>query len=282
MGSEVLALICGLAAAASFGTSDFCGGFATKRSSVYSVIVISQIFGLAFLAGLVVVLGEPIPSGNNLVFGGLAGFFGTLGLMALYIGLARGRMGVVAPVSAIVGTVLPIIIGIFLEGAPSGGQFLGLILGVCAIWYLAGGGSAASLHPGELGLPILAGVGFGFFFVFIDQVSETAIFWPLVTARIVTITMISVFVMARRKQAAAPWNLQLLFIVLLAGVFDAAGNILFALASRLGRLDISTTLTSLYPAGTVLLAWLILRERLAPRQWFGVVVALVALVLIAS
>jgi drug/metabolite transporter (DMT)-like permease len=282
MGSEVLALICGLAAAASFGTGDFCGGVATKRSSVYSVIVISQIFGLALLAGLVVVLGEPIPSRNILVFGGLAGFFGTLGLMALYIGLARGRMGVVAPVSAIVGTVLPIIIGIFLEGAPSGGQFLGLILCVCAIWYLAGSGSAASLHPRELGLPILAGVGFGFFFVFIDRVSETAIFWPLVMARVVTITMISIVVMARRKKAAAPWNPQLLFIVLLAGVFDAASNILFALASSLGRLDISTTLTSLYPAGTVFLAWLILRERLAPRQWFGVVVALVALVLIAS
>jgi drug/metabolite transporter (DMT)-like permease len=282
MGPEVLALICGLAAAASFGTGDFCGGFATKRSSVYSVIVISQIFGLALLTGLAVVLGEQIPSGNNLVFGGLAGFFGTLGLMALYIGLARGRMGVVAPVSAIVGTVLPIIIGIFLEGAPSGGQFLGLVLGVCAIWYLAGGGSAASFRPRELGLPILAGVGFGFFFVFIDQVSETAIFWPLVTARVVTITMISVFVMARRKRAAASWNFQLLFIVLLAGVFDAAGNILFALASSLGRLDISTTLTSLYPAGTVFLAWFILRERLAPRQWFGVVIALVALVLIAS
>jgi len=282
MEPEVLALICGLAAAASYGTGDFCGGFATKRSSVYSVIVISQIFGLALIVGLAVAMGEPIPPGNNLVFGGLAGLFGTLGLMALYIGLARGRMGVVAPVSAIVGTVLPIIIGIFLEGAPSGGQLLGLVLGVCAIWYLAGGGSTASLHPRELGLPILAGVGFGFFFVFIDQVSEIAIFWPLVSARVVTITMILVFVMARRKKAVASWNFQLLFIVLLAGVFDAAGNILFALASSLGRLDISTTLTSLYPAGTIFLAWFILRERLAPRQWFGVAVALVALVLIAS
>ena len=282
MGSEILALICGLAAAASFGTGDFCGGFATKRSSVYGVIIISQIVGLAILAGMAVTLREPIISGNNLVFGGLAGLFGTLGLTALYIGLARGRMGVVAPVSAIVGTVLPIVIGIFLEGVPSRGQFLGLILGVCAIWYLAGGGSTVSFHPRELVLPVLAGMGFGFFFVFIDQVSETAIFWPLVTARIVSITMISVFVMARRNKTVTSWNFQLFFIVLLAGVFDAAGNIFFALASRLGRLDISTTLTSLYPATTVLLARLILRERLALRQWFGVAVALVALVLIAS
>jgi len=282
MGPEVMALICGLTAAASFGTSDFCGGFATKRSSVYGVIVISQIFGLVLLTGLAVVLGESIPSWNNLVLGGLAGLFGTIGLMALYIGLARGHMGIVAPVSAIVGTVLPIIIGIFLEGAPSGVQLLGLALAVCAIWYLAGGGSAASLHPRELALPIVAGVGFGFFFVFIDQVSDTAIFWPLVSARVVTITMISVFVMTRRRKTVAPWNLRLLFIVLLAGLFDTAGNIFFALASSLGRLDISTTLTSLYPAGTIFLAWFILKERLAPRQWFGVVGALVALILIAS
>ncbi|MDO9514887.1 MAG: DMT family transporter [Syntrophales bacterium] len=282
MGSEALALICGLAAAASFGTGDFLGGFATKRISVFRVILISQIFGLALLAGLAVALNETIPSGSNLAFGGLAGLFGTLGLTALYIGLARGHMGIVAPVSAVVGATLPIIIGMFMEGAPPGGQIIGLLLGLCAIWYIAGEGSGTSIHPRALGLPVLAGMGFGFFFIFIDQVSETAIFWPLVTARLVSITMLSVFIMARRKKAAAPWNPGLLIIVLLAGIFDAAGNILFALASSLGRLDISTTLTSLYPAGTVFLAWLILKERLAPRQWFGVVVALAALVLIAS
>jgi drug/metabolite transporter (DMT)-like permease len=281
MGSEGLALICGLAAAASFGTGDFCGGFATKRGSVFSVIVIAQIIGLALLAGLAVSLEEPMPSGNNMVFGGLAGLFGTLGLTALYIGLARGRMGIVAPVSAVVGAVLPIIIGIVMEGAPTIGQFLGLLLGLCAIWFLAGGGGATSVHPRELGLPILAGAGFGFFFIFIDQVSETAIFWPLVMARVVSITMFFTFIMARQQKVQTPWNGQLLIIILLAGIFDAAGNVLFALASRLGRLDISTTLTSLYPAGTVFLAWFILRERLAPRQWFGVGVALAALILIA-
>jgi len=85
-----------------------------------------------------------------------------------------------------------------------------------------------------------------------------------------------------REEDSGAWNLRLLFIVLLAGFFDTAGNIFFALASSLGRLDISTTLTSLYPAGTIFLAWFILKERLAPRQWFGVVGALVALILIAS
>ncbi len=281
MGSEVLVIICGLAAAASFGTGDFCGGFATKRCSVYSVLVISQIFGLALLALLAVVLHEPIPSCGNLLFGGLAGLFGTLGLAALYIGLARARMGIVAPVSAVVGAVLPIIIGMFIEGMPTVVQFAGLLLGLCAIWYLAGGGRAASGHPSELGLPILAGLGFGFFFIFINQVSENSVFWPLIVARIVSIAMILIFIAARRYKIQVPRNSQLLIIVL-AGIFDAAGNILFALASALGRLDIAATFTSLYPAGTVLLAWFILREHLTPRQWFGVAIALAALILIAS
>lgn len=281
MGSEALALMCGLAAAASFGTGDFCGGLATKRSGVFGVIVVSQLCGLALLAGLAATLGEPIPPGGNLLFGGLAGLFGTLGLTALYLGLARGRMGIVAPISAVVGAALPIIIGIFMEGLPSGVQLVGLLLGVCAIWYLAGGGSAASVQQREVGLPILAGAGFGLFFICIDRVSETAIFWPLATARVVSITMILSVIIVRRQGIGIAGGRHLPVIVL-AGLFDVAGNILFALASGLGRLDIATTLTSLYPAGTALLAWLILRERLTPRQWFGVAVAIVALTLIAS
>jgi len=281
MGPEALALICGLAAAASFGTGDFCGGLATKRSSVFGVIVVSQICGLALLAGLAAGLGEPIPSGENLAFGGLAGLFGTLGLTALYIGLARGRMGIVAPISAVVGAALPIITGIFMEGPPTGGQSAGLLLGVCAIWQLAGGGTAGSIRLREVVLPVLAGAGFGFFFIFIDRVSETAIFWPLATARVVSISMILVFIAARR-QGIGISGARPLAVIILAGVFDAAGNIFFALASSLGRLDIATTLTSLYPAGTVLLAWLILKEKLTLRQRFGVAGALVALALIAA
>ena len=210
-----------------------------------------------------------------------AGLFGTLGLVALYIGLARARMGIVAPVSAVVGAVLPIIIGMFIEGMPTGVQLAGLLMGLCAIWYLTGGERAALVHPSELGLPILAGLGFGFFFIFINQVSENSVFWPLIVARIVSIAMILIFIAARRYKIQVPRNSQLLIIVL-AGIFDAAGNILFALASALGRLDIAATLTSLYPAGTVLLAWFILREHLIPRQWFGVAIALAALILIAS
>ena len=279
MGSYALALICGLTSAASFGTADFCGGFATKRNSVFSVIVVSQLFGLALLVVLAVALGETVPSAGNMVLGGLAGIFGTIGLVALYRGLAIGRMGVVAPVSAVIAAVFPVIVGIFMEGMPSYLQMAGLTLGLCAIWYLAGGENGTSIHLRELSLPIIAGLAFGFFFIIIDQVSNTAILWPLVTARLVSIAMLSVFITIRRHRIKPVMNQ--LIIIASAGIFDAGGNILFALATRLGRLDISATLTSLYPAGTVFLAWIILKERLSLRQWFGVLAACVALILIA-
>jgi len=281
MGSEVFALIYGLTAAVSFGTGDFCGGFAAKRNNVFGVIVISQLFGLTLLVVLSLSLGEPLPGWNTLLLGGLAGVFGMIGLLALYRGLATGRMGIVAPISAVVGAFFPVIVGIFMEGAPSSRQMIGLLLGLCAIWYLGGGGRASSIRLRELGLPITAGLAFGFFFIIIDQAGNTSILWPLVMARLVSITMIAAFITVRHQNIKPAWNYQLIIIVI-AGLFDAGGNILFALAARLGRLDISATITSLYPAATILLAWFILRERLTRPQWFGVATALIALVLIAS
>lgn len=279
MGSDVLALICGLTSAASFGTADFCGGFATKRSSVFSIILVSQFFGLALFVVLAVTLEKAVPSTGNMALGGLAGIFGTIGLAALYRGLATGRMGVVAPVSAVIAAVFPVVVSFFLEGMPSNVQLAGLLLGLCAIWYLAGGGSGTSIQLHELRLSVAAGFAFGLFFIVIDQVSSIAILWPLVSARIVSITLLSVFITIRKDRIKPVFSQ--LIIIASAGLFDAGGNILFALATRLGRLDISATLTSLYPAGTVFLAWIILKERLSPRQLFGVITALVALILIA-
>ena len=277
--SEALAVVYGLASAASWGTGDFSGGVATKRSNVYSVIIVSQLVGGALLLALAFLLAEAIPSPDNLLLGGLAGISGALGLVALYTGLARGRMGIVAPITAVVTAFFPVIVGIINEGFPSTWQLLGFGIALIAVWFLSRGGSDAAIQARELSLPVAAGLGFGLFFIFIDRVSDNAILWPLVAARIASISMLFVFVTTRR-QGKVPARNQLL-IIALAGIFDTGGNAFFALATRLGRLDISAVLSSLYPAATVLLAWFILKERLVLQQWLGVVAALVALVLIA-
>jgi drug/metabolite transporter (DMT)-like permease len=200
--------------------------------------------------------------------------------MALYTGLARGRMGIVAPITAVVAAFFPVIVGILNEGLPSPQRLVGFGIALMAIWFLSRAGNGAVIRLSELALPTVAGLGFGLFYIFIDRVSHAAVLWPLVAARIASIGMLSILIAVRRQREVPAAN-QLL-IIALAGTFDAGGNAFFALATQVGRLDISAVLASLYPAATVLLAWLILKERLVRQQWLGVIAALIALVLIAS
>jgi drug/metabolite transporter (DMT)-like permease len=279
IGSETLAFTYGLASAAIWGAGDFSGGVASKRNNVHSVIILSQLIGGALLIALAFLLQESIPSLDILLFGGVAGISGAVGLVALYSGLAKGRMGVVAPLAAVVTAVFPVVVGIVNEGLPSALQILGFGIAVVAVWFLSGAGTVVSIQARELCLPVAAGVGFGLFFIFIDRVSSNAILWPLIAARIASIGLLSIF-MALRRRGRIPAANQFL-IIALAGIFDTGGNAFFALATRVGRLDISAVLSSMYPAATVFLAYFILKERLARQQWVGVISVFVALILIA-
>jgi drug/metabolite transporter (DMT)-like permease len=149
-----------------------------------------------------------------------------------------------------------------------------------AVWLLSAATSGARIRRNELILSLLAGFGFGLFFICIDRVAEQAIVWPLVAARLASVTLLGA-IFAVRRNIALPLRNQWSYIVL-AGIFDTAGNTFFALASHVGRLDIAAVLASMYPASTVILARGLLKERLRPQQWLGVVVALVALALIAA
>jgi len=280
MGSEFLAIAFGLASAASWGSGDFNGGLASRRGSVYSVAIISQLIGVMFLVTLAFSLGESIPAAHNLILGGMAGVSGAIGLVALYSGLASGRMGVVAPATAVVAAAMPVVISLFTEGPPATSQLVGFGMGLIAVWLLSSSGDGGTIQARELGLAVTAGLGFGLFFILIDQVSQSAVVWPLVAARMASISFLVILTIARRGWER-PARKQLSLIVL-AGIFDTGGNMFFALATRMGRLDIAAVLSSLYPAATILLAWLILKERLMPQQWMGVVAALVALVFIAG
>ncbi len=279
---ELLAVAYGLASAAVWGAGDFSGGLATKRGNVYVVVTLSQVVGLVCLLVLALLLEGALPPARDLFFGALAGLAGVVGILALYSGLARGRMGVVAPTTAVLSASIPVIVGIFTEGVPPVLVLAGFGLAVTAVWLLSGGGKAGGIRRDELGLALLAGMGFSLFFVFIDRISIGVVFWPLTVARVASVPLLFMFLLSRHWPSAK-WELparRVLPIIALSGILDSGGNYFFALATQSGRLDIAAVLASLYPASTVLLARLVLKETLGRRQWLGVAMALVALVLI--
>jgi drug/metabolite transporter (DMT)-like permease len=224
-------------------------------------------------------LGEQIPSLSGMGWGVLAGIFISIALLALYKGLSLGKMGFVAPVSAVVAASVPVIYGAFSEGLPEIHQLAGFAIALLSVWLIAGDSRDIRVQKKDLYLPFIAGAGFGLFFVTIDLVSETAVLWPLTAARIAAVGVLLVFIALSGPMEMPSRNV--LPIILVAGVFDTGGNTFYALASQAGRLDIASITSSLYPAGTVLLAWFILKEKLAPRQWLGVASALLAIVLIS-
>jgi drug/metabolite transporter (DMT)-like permease len=274
----MLSIIFGLCSALSWGAGDFCGGLATKRTSAYTVVILGDFAGAGLMAVLALLFHEPLPPSLDWLWAGLGGLAGSLGLIALYRALASGRMSVASPVAAIVSGALPIGIGALLQGWPTAWQLTGFAVALPAVWLLSSN-ERARPQWSELGLPALAGLGFGLFFVFIHQTSHTAVFWSLVAVRLIAIVALTLMALfTRQLQRPAPAQVPL---ILLMGVLDVGGNAFFALADKYGRLDAASVMSSLYPAATVALAWLVLKERISRQQLIGVGAALIAIALIA-
>ncbi len=279
--AETLAITYGLGSGFAWGAGDFSGGLAARETGVFSVILYSQVIGGLLLLGIHLALGGGTPGGVYLLWGGLAGACGALGLAALYRGLAVGRMGMVAPVSAVVTAVGPVIFAFFTEGMPRTTQLAGFAGAVFSVWLFSSTRTRGGITATELGLATVSGVCFSLFFIFIDRASSQAVLAPLVAARAASIALMAAILAARRE--LAPPARGPLPRVALAGVMDAVGNTFFALASRSGRLDVAVILVSaVYPVATVVLARFILLERLRPRQRFGLLTTAVSLALIAA
>lgn len=274
---DVAAVTAGLASAASWGAGDFCGGLATKRVSVSTVVVGSQLAGALGLFALAVLVGEPLPPAANLVACGAAGLSGAIGLLALYRALAMGRMGVAAPVSGVLSAAVPVIAGAFFEGLPGWLKLAGFALALVAVWLVART-EDARFDLGSLGLPIAAGICFGLFITIVGHANGGGVYWPLVAARITSLSVLTAITVAG-GQHGAPEPRQLPLIIL-TGLFDAAGNAFLVVAAQAGRLDVAAVLSSLYPAGTVALAWTIVNEQVTRWQLAGLVAALGAIVVI--
>jgi drug/metabolite transporter (DMT)-like permease len=208
-----------------------------------------------------------------------AGACGAVGITALYLGLATGRMGIVAPVTGVLAAAVPVLVGTVLQGPPGPVRAAGIVLATVAVLLVSRSSAPGGGRDG-LPLALVAGVGFGLFIVFISRVTPGHVFVPLSAARVADIALIAGVIVTTRR----PWRVPraALPLVLLTGILDMGGNVFFILAAQSGRLDVAAVLSSLYPVTTMVLAVVVLRERLVRGHRLGILLALVAIVLIAA
>ncbi len=271
----------GLLAAACYGSADFCGGLATKRTSIWAVTVLSQGAGLAVLV-LLVHFFPGDPHAARWWLGAAAGVCGSIGIALLYHALAVGEMSVVSPITAVLAAILPVGLGTFAGERVSAIQYAGILLALVAIALMAGAGKQ-SLTEGLRGKGIreacASGIALGGFYVLLARSGPEAGLYPLVAARIAGVLVLAAgAVFANRSLAPRRGSLRL---IAGGGVLDMGANMLYMLATFNGALGIAAVLTSLYPGATVALAWSVLRERVRPLQYAGALCAVAGVVLIA-
>jgi uncharacterized membrane protein len=272
-----IAIIYGLLSAFTWGAGDFNGGLAVKRSNPYGVVAVAHIVSLFLLLITVFIIGEPIPPLHDWLWGGASGLAGGIGLVLLYRALAEGRMSMVAPVSALVAAALPVLVGLARDGLPGIWVLAGFVLALIAVWFISGG-EGLIIRFDDLRIPVIAGVAFGAFFIFIERASQTALLWPLIAVRIVSVTTMLGYATITRQD----WipKRESLVPVLLSSLLDTFGNAFYALSARTGRLDVAAVLGALYPGATVLLAWVFLKEKISRIQAIGILLALGAIILL--
>ncbi|MCW1969948.1 MAG: DMT family transporter [Anaerolineae bacterium] len=286
-----LGIIFGLASGIVWGSGDFFGGRAALKANQYQAVFLSGTTGWLTLLALMLFAGESLPSGGKVWLALLAGVGGSLGLLSLYRGLSMGNSALVAPTSAVTSAAVTVIYGSLRDGLPDTLKLVGFGLGLIGIWLVAqssGGDAQSPSDPPDapaskeaaspLLFALLAGLGFGAFFIFISQIETQTIFSQLVVSRLAIIAVGFMLLMRHRQPIPLPHRN---FAGVLAGVFDAGGNVLFLLAKQYTRLDVASVLSSLYPASTVLLSLIILKEHLSQSQIWGLFICLVAVGLIA-
>jgi len=269
-----------LASAAAFGTADFLGGLASRRASALLVTLSAHLTGAVVVVPVVLFLRAPVDPAS-LAWGAASGVCGCAGAVVFFRALASGAMAAAAPVTAVVGAALPVVAGVLLGERPAAPAWIGVGAGLLAVGVIGrAGGPAARLDRRTLALAIAAGIGFGLFFVFLSRAPHASGLWPLLGARAGSLALLSVVILAGRM----PWRAEPPAVRLgaVSGAVDMTANALFLLATRQGQLALVAVLASLYPAATVLLALVVLRERLRALQLAGVALALLAVALIAS
>jgi drug/metabolite transporter (DMT)-like permease len=276
-----LAAVLALGGALCWGVGDFLGGLASRRLAVVTVLVVSQAIGLAGLLLWVAFSSEAFPGVGELLPAAGAGIAGLVGLGALYRGLAVGAMGIVAPISA-ASPLVPLAVDASKGDVPAALQWLGIALVLAGITVLSSepSGTGQKRMAAGAGLAVLAAIGFGLFIVGIDAGADESAAWAMVAARS---TSVSVGVLAALVMSTSLRPPRTMLPMLVGvGIFDTGASVLIAAATTHASAGIVAVLSALYPVVTVLLAWLVLGERLSPAKRAGGVVALGGAALVAA
>lgn len=266
-----------------YGIADFSGGYAASKSRLLSVLILSQLMGTLVALGGLALLGSSVPTFRDLAWGFVAGFSGSMGLFMLYGGIARSIVAIVSPASAVVGAMIPVLFALLAGERPPTTAVVGSIICLPAIlllsWERGGTESVRGSVRTALGYGLLAGLGFGIFFVTLSRSHPGAGVWPLLGARAASITSFVIALWISRQ----PFRVERAGVVpaLVAGAADMGANILFLLASQSGMLSLVAIITSLFPAPTVILARFVFKQRIPVARVAGLVLALAGVALIS-
>lgn len=275
-----MALILAGLCAACYGAADFAGGLASRQRAAAFVATVGGVVGLVFLSVAAVVVGADGFSAADAGLSAVAGLAGSVGVLLLYYGLAEGHISIVSPLTAVCSAVLPLAVGLLQGERPGVMSLVGVGLALVAVAMISvedGHGSSSWSSRRSVTVGLLAGVGFGLFFVILDAVDGGTGLWPVVVSRVAGVPLYLVV----WSRSGDPGLTPLPLLAVGAGLLDSAANVSYLLATREGLLSLVAVVASLYPAGTVFLARVVLGERLGPQRLAGVVTALVAVALIA-
>jgi drug/metabolite transporter (DMT)-like permease len=287
-----MVILLGLAAAVLYGSGDFLGGLAARRAHVLMVLMLAEGAGAAVALAAAAI--SPAPASlAGLAWGTGAGLIGGLGLIVFYTGLAAGPMSVVAPVSGLVSTVLPVAVALAEGERPGAGVYAGALLCLVAIVLASSAGDAGDAggprRPGRPGrgraiaYGVVSGASFGLFFLLIRNAGQSGELWPVAAARIgeLAVVLAVAAVLGRRLRPRRAGG-SLLLVAAGAGMIDVVANICYVAATRTGQFGLAVVLASLYPGVTVLLARVVLGERLRWVQRAGLGLAAIGIMLVAA
>jgi len=262
-----------------WGVSDFLGGIGARRANAFLFTAVGHLSGVVLMGSLALLTHAPFPGRTSVLWCIAAGSVGGISLALFYRALASGKMGLTAPVAAVLGAAIPTVVTAFVAGFPGYTRFFGFVLAGIGVWLISreedGGG-----RPEGLGWAAVAGIGFAVFYLCIKQAGDASPLWIVFCARIMSFLITSLFVILGRHVGALERGV--LVIAVVAGCFDITGSALFARAAQTGRLDAAVVLSSLYPAITVLLARFFLHEHFSRSKTVGMLAALAAVPLVAG